>query len=150
MSILDHILNTVYLMEVVLRITFDGHDFCTVMNIMDTTILALTCLTTYVLGNLNGTANILRLLKILRIGKTLRVIRTMSQFRHLRVLLATIASSLMSLFWSMLILGLCQLIFGLLLCQLLQPWVTNPANDPETRMWIDKMYGTSLKAFYSI
>jgi len=86
----------------------------------------------------------------LRVGKTLRVIRTMSLFRHLRVLLKTIASSFMSLMWAFVILLLCQLTSALILCQLLQHYITDESMALDTRIWVDRMYGTTAKSMYTL
>jgi len=101
------------------------------------------------LDHLQGTTHSFRILRFLRLGKTLRVVRAMFLFRHLRVLLATIASSFQSLIWSMIILCLCQLTYGLVICQMLQPSIVDPSLDENTRLWIDERYGTALRAWYS-
>jgi len=86
----------------------------------------------------------------MRLGRTLRVIRTMGMFRQLRVLLNTISVSFGSFFWSMLTLFIFMLMGALLLCQVSQDFLLDPAGDPEEQAWVSQHYGTAFRAFYTM
>merc|ERR1712187_1011500 len=74
----------------------------------------------------------------------------MKLFRQLRVLVRTIASSFMSLFWSMLILCILMLISALFLTQTLHTFIIDDSEDLDLRLWVYNMYGTPGKSLYTM
>jgi len=68
-------------------------------------------------GNVNITW--IRLLRLLRMMKMLRVVRVMRFFRVLRMMMSSIAGSMVTLLWSILMLGLIMYIFGLCFLQII-------------------------------
>eukprot|EP00408_Alexandrium_pacificum_P037572 CAMPEP_0171289390 /NCGR_PEP_ID=MMETSP0790-20130122/70579_1 /TAXON_ID=2925 /ORGANISM="Alexandrium catenella, Strain OF101" /LENGTH=531 /DNA_ID=CAMNT_0011759015 /DNA_START=90 /DNA_END=1685 /DNA_ORIENTATION=- len=126
--------------------------FLAPLNWVDAAIVIVTSIDAVVPSTLHGDRNIafMRLLRFTRVVRAVRVIRTMSLFSRLRVLLNTIAMSFMSLFWSMLILFISMLMFSLFLCQGLQAFVAEPTNDPTTRDWVHRYYGSSSRALLTV
>merc|ERR1712232_1359322 len=74
----------------------------------------------------------------------------MHLFSKLRVLVHTLASSFLSLFWSFVLLGLFMFGSALILCQMLQFYMTEDSLDLQVRLWIFRMYGTSTRALYTV
>merc|ERR1712087_451152 len=80
----------------------------------------------------------------------MRGIRELDLVRPLNILTKTIMSSFSSLGWSVVLLSVTQLIAALLLCQSLTSFVQDASNDFETRVWVNRMYGSSTKAYYTM
>mmetsp|Transcript_75122 Transcript_75122/g.174201 ORF Transcript_75122/g.174201 Transcript_75122/m.174201 type:complete len:328 (-) Transcript_75122:142-1125(-) len=102
------------------------------------------------LGNERLNMSVIRLVRFARLVRVLRVFRTLNLFRQLRVLLSTIAMSFMSLLWSMVVLFVFMLTSSLLLCQLLQDFISDDSGEAETRSWVQQHYGTSSRSLYTL
>ena len=98
----------------------------------------------------NLSTNQIRLIKLTRLARTLRVIKSLSIFRQLRHLVGTCIASIGALFWSIVLLMLCQLTFSLMICQALQPFILNDQADFETRKVMNNWYGSFFKAMYTV
>merc|ERR1719215_2183733 len=69
----------------------------------------------------------IRLLRLIRMLKMLRVVRVMRFFRVLRMMVTSIAGSMMTLFWSILMLSLMMYIFGLCFLQIISGFLFDTA-----------------------
>jgi len=69
----------------------------------------------------------IRLLRLIKMLKMLRVIRVMKFFRVLRMMVSSIAGSMMTLMWSILMLGLMMLVFGLCFLQIIAGYLSDPS-----------------------
>lgn len=69
----------------------------------------------------------IRLLRLIKMLKMLRVIRVMKFFRVLRMMVSSIAGSMMTLMWSILMLGLMMYVFGLCFLQILAAYLSDPS-----------------------
>ncbi|CAE8584272.1 unnamed protein product, partial [Polarella glacialis] len=97
------------------------------------------------------TISVLRLIaRPMKFVKVIRVIRVMSMFRQLRILAKTMVASMGALFWSMVLLCTAQLIGAMFLCSLLHGFVMDESQDLTWRLWVNRYYGTGLKAFYTM
>merc|ERR1711920_52074 len=64
--------------------------------------------------------------------------------------LSSIVTSVMALFWSMLLLVLLMFISALFLCQILQPAILEGDMTTERREWIYDSHGTPPRAFWTL
>jgi len=156
--VLEHIFNWIFTMELIFRVAvgrcafFKGWS-----NLLDVLIVSVALVRSYVLpfmptspdGSKDNMAFV-RLIRIAMMVRTLRVVRIMELFRQLRVLMRTIASSFLSLMWSMTILGILMLVGALFLCQALHEFIIEDSNDYETRVWVNDNYGTASKSLYTM
>ena len=94
-------------------------------------------------------ANQIRLIKLSRVARTLRVMKSLSLFRQLRHLVGTCVASIGALFWSIVLILLCQLTFALIICQALQPFILDDQADFEARLQMNSWYGSFFKAMYT-
>jgi len=87
----------------------------------------------------------LRLLRFLRMVKMLRMVRVMRFFKVLRNLCASIAGSMMTLFWSVLMLTLVMYIFGLCFLQGINGFLTETDSVEEETMEGITLYWCSIE-----
>jgi len=92
----------------------------------------------------------IRMIKLSRVARTLRVIKSLSLFRQLRHLVGTCIASIGALFWSIVLILLCQLTFALMVCQAMQPFILNEEADLDIRMQMNSWYGSFFKAMYTM
>lgn len=71
-----------------------------------------------------------------------------SLFRQLRLLVTTCVASVGALFWSMILLFMLKVGFALIVCQALQGFILDVNANLETRMEINNLYGSFLKALH--
>jgi len=71
-------------------------------------------------------------------------------FRQLRMLVKTCVASVGALGWSMVLLLLLKLSFALAICQALQGYIQDEAENYESRMELYVFYGSFLRALYTM
>lgn len=91
-----------------------------------------------------------RLIRIAKLVRILRIVRTMNLFRSLRILTKTIVSSIGALGWSMVLLGVIQVIGALFLSQILSDVIFDESRSMETRMHVYTYYGSALRAWLTM
>eukprot|EP00929_Paragymnodinium_shiwhaense_P049917 TRINITY_DN25173_c0_g2_i1.p1 TRINITY_DN25173_c0_g2~~TRINITY_DN25173_c0_g2_i1.p1 ORF type:complete len:522 (+),score=118.15 TRINITY_DN25173_c0_g2_i1:63-1628(+) len=108
-SLLESVFCIMFALEMTLRVWADGRDYffseAWKFNVFDLTVVCLVCFqqTTRVFrGSVGSSFNILRLLRLLRIPQLLRVVPMADEFQRM---VASITSSLLSLFWVFVLLG---------------------------------------------
>ncbi len=69
------------------------------------------------LQSLNQNLTVLRLMRLMKMIKVFRIVRLMRFVRELRLIVASILGSVLSMLWSMVLIGLVTLIFGITLVQ---------------------------------
>jgi hypothetical protein len=96
-------------------------------------------------GGMNVTG--LRVLRIVKTLKLLRVIRVMRFFQVLRLMVSSIAGSMMTLFWSILMISIMMYMFGLCFLQAVVGYLNeHPEKEiPEETMTGIKMYWSSVE-----
>jgi len=124
-------------------------------NLFDFGLVLTTSTTEYILPaltDLEVVANIgfFRLIRICRVVRVVRVVRVLKLFRQLRVIVETVVASISALFWSLVLLGILQLVAGLFICQMLQNHIEDQSLDYDIRNWLYKQYGTSTRALYTL
>ncbi|CAE7824378.1 CACNA1I [Symbiodinium sp. CCMP2592] len=90
---------------------------------------------------------------VLRAANTLRAIRLLRIFRlfqGLRLLIRACHAFLPTLGWSMVLLGLCMVMSGLLVGSLLQIFLWNDMLALEHKIWIFDRYGTAHRSIYTL
>lgn len=91
-----------------------------------------------------------RVVKLCKIFRVVKMLKFMSQFGELRILLTTLALSMWSLFWAMLLVGVFVIASGLIMFQMCAPIVQDASADLEQREWIYANFGTASIASYSM
>lgn len=92
-----------------------------------------------------------RLLRTCRVVKTMRLLRVMKLFKQLRSLVETWYASLSALFWSMILLTICQMIAALVLCETSVPVLLDldSPHKASDKQWLFDHYGTFMNASYT-
>jgi len=151
---LEYAFAIVFLLEFLLNVYgFRWEFFCDHLNVLDGLIVLLTTVEVFVLQPLALDVGNIAVFRILRLGKivrSLRVVRTMSMFSSLRILLKTVSYSMGALFWSMCLMFLLILMCATFLCQTLHDFVKNEAADLETRIWVNNMFGSGHRSFWTV
>ncbi|CAE7449218.1 Scn10a [Symbiodinium sp. CCMP2592] len=161
-DIIETVFFVVYLLDVVVRMFvlrkewyFDEVEGIMYMNMFDAILVLvhgfeLLLLPVFFSGDSEQRASTVRVIKLLRIVRTLRIIKTVALFRQLRLLVTTCVASIGALFWSMVMLFLIKLGFSLIICQALQGYILDESNDMDTRLEMNWLYGSFLKALYTM
>ena len=122
-------------------------------NVMDSFIVVTTSLEVFVLTPLAasmGNVAVVRLLRLAKLARAFKAVRTFKHFEGLRVLVATMCFSLGSIWWSLVILFVFQIMGSIFMCHSLHDFVVDPSQDPTIRAWVNGMYGDGVKSFWTI
>lgn len=84
----------------------------------------------------------LRMLRLAKVARALRLMRMRRALESLSLLLRCVQSSLQVLFWSLGLLGVIQCIAGMVIGQLLMPYMRNESIDVVRRSEVYKYFGT--------
>ncbi|CAE7943537.1 cal-1, partial [Symbiodinium sp. KB8] len=84
----------------------------------------------------------LRMLRLAKVARALRLMRMRRALESLSLLLRCVQSSLQVLFWSLGLLGVIQCIAGMVIGQLLMPYMRNESVDVVRRAEVYKYFGT--------
>jgi len=80
----------------------------------------------------------------------MRVLRAFNIVAPLRVLALTVIASFLPFFWSMLLLFVTILVFGMMMCQLVHPFLSDPALDEDLKAWLYLNYGTAGRCTWTV
>mmetsp|Transcript_22323 Transcript_22323/g.49397 ORF Transcript_22323/g.49397 Transcript_22323/m.49397 type:complete len:664 (+) Transcript_22323:93-2084(+) len=147
--------NIFFLLELALRVLVSGRRFYrSLFNWFDTMVVLISATESIVLRAIldlsTEDVTFMRLLRFMRLARTVRIVRVLNMFPPLRVLLKTITSSVFSLVWCMLVLGILQLICAMVMCQTLTSYIQDDMNDMDMRLWVNRHYGSASKAFWTM
>eukprot|EP00403_Amphidinium_massartii_P027485 CAMPEP_0178403276 /NCGR_PEP_ID=MMETSP0689_2-20121128/17283_1 /TAXON_ID=160604 /ORGANISM="Amphidinium massartii, Strain CS-259" /LENGTH=767 /DNA_ID=CAMNT_0020024221 /DNA_START=31 /DNA_END=2334 /DNA_ORIENTATION=- len=154
-EITEHIFAWVYLSELVMRLSFLGLEyFREKTNYLDIFVVAVNFADLYLLPTVaagsGGDLAVVKVLRLARLARTVRFVRVLKIFSSLRVLVNTIARSIGSLIWSMVILGVFGLVGAMILCQASQEFINDKNSPYDSRAWVNAKYGTSTKAVWTM
>eukprot|EP00930_Biecheleria_cincta_P026706 TRINITY_DN1877_c0_g1_i1.p1 TRINITY_DN1877_c0_g1~~TRINITY_DN1877_c0_g1_i1.p1 ORF type:complete len:580 (-),score=99.92 TRINITY_DN1877_c0_g1_i1:476-2215(-) len=93
---------------------------------------------------------LLKVFRFLKVIRTARLVRMLSFVAKLKALMLTCYASVGALFWSMVMLFVIIVIAGLFLTQLTHDFIMNEENDYEDREWVNKYYGSAMKATWTM
>lgn len=148
---LDIAFDTVFLIELLLRMGLQGWAlFRTFSGWYDLSLVAvgIADITLFVGGDAEVAA-----VHVLRAASTLRAIRLLRIFRlfqGLRLLIRACHAFMPTLGWSMVLLGLCMVMSGLLVGSLLQIFLWNDMLALEHKIWVFARYGTAYRSIYTL
>mmetsp|Transcript_30616 Transcript_30616/g.68802 ORF Transcript_30616/g.68802 Transcript_30616/m.68802 type:complete len:597 (-) Transcript_30616:125-1915(-) len=149
--VLEVTFDFVFFIELVVRAVVFGLEFFKAFSSWFDWLLVLNGLCDVILffsGDPNTMAlHVVRALSTLRAIRLLRIFRL---FRGLRLLIKACNAFLPTLGWSMVLLGLCISMNGLLLGFLLQPFIREATDSPDWRLWVWTRYGTAYRAVYTV
>eukprot|EP00746_Dinoflagellata_sp_MGD_P139000 gnl/MRDRNA2_/MRDRNA2_72537_c0_seq1.p1 gnl/MRDRNA2_/MRDRNA2_72537_c0~~gnl/MRDRNA2_/MRDRNA2_72537_c0_seq1.p1 ORF type:complete len:529 (-),score=71.05 gnl/MRDRNA2_/MRDRNA2_72537_c0_seq1:65-1588(-) len=155
--VIEHFFTIVFLIELTIRLwVFGFRYFKSPANTGDACIVIISILDMYILSQLGVTipnVTFLRLLRIAKLSRVLRIVRVLRIFRQLRVLVHSIQSSVGALGWSMVLLGLIQVISTILMTQSLQSYLQDPdapQDTLETRLFVYEHFGTFARGFLTM
>lgn len=161
-QVAEYVFFSTYAIDVLVRIIilrsewyYDKREGIMFLNVFDACVVAvnaveLLLLPLLVLGSDPDQVNSIRVIKLFRIARTLRIVKTVQLFRQLRLLVGTCIASIGALFWSMILLMVMKVGFALIICQALQGVVMDPGTEESTRIEVNRLYGSFLKALYTM
>eukprot|EP00746_Dinoflagellata_sp_MGD_P145872 gnl/MRDRNA2_/MRDRNA2_78428_c0_seq1.p1 gnl/MRDRNA2_/MRDRNA2_78428_c0~~gnl/MRDRNA2_/MRDRNA2_78428_c0_seq1.p1 ORF type:complete len:665 (+),score=119.84 gnl/MRDRNA2_/MRDRNA2_78428_c0_seq1:103-2097(+) len=151
---LEHLFAIFFAAEILLRLAVEGKPYLRAMvNWFDIGIVLVSVVDLYVLSASNvNVVNVsfLRLIRLVRLVKIFRIVRVMRLFRHLRLLVVSVGASIGALGWSMVLLGVIQLISSIFLTQVLHGWLRNNEHDLDTRNEVYSYFGTFSRAWITM
>lgn len=145
---LEHGLNAVFALELVMRFLADGPRIVRNKTILFDCIIVGTSVLEYI-----GSAfrlSFLRSFRLLKLVKLLRAFEAASFFSELRILLRTCVNSIMALFWSCILLFSIMVLGGLLLAQTCAGMIDDASYAMEVRVWTYMHYGSAIRAVYTL
>eukprot|EP00403_Amphidinium_massartii_P003209 CAMPEP_0178380970 /NCGR_PEP_ID=MMETSP0689_2-20121128/5740_1 /TAXON_ID=160604 /ORGANISM="Amphidinium massartii, Strain CS-259" /LENGTH=704 /DNA_ID=CAMNT_0020001135 /DNA_START=1 /DNA_END=2115 /DNA_ORIENTATION=- len=151
----EQVFNMFFLLELGMRVMVSGFRFFkSIFNCFDATVVLVSAMESFVFRAMfnfdTQDATFMRLLRFMRLARTVRIVRVLNMYPPLRVLLKTIASSLFSLVWCMLVLGIIQVICAMIMCQTLISFINDSRNNLEVRLWVNQHYGSASKSFWTM
>ncbi|CAJ1396048.1 unnamed protein product [Effrenium voratum] len=160
-DIVEVVFFCIYVVDVLVRVVilrtewaYDHFEGLMFMNLFDAILVLVSAAELFILPVLSdgreGTSRSIRVIKLIRITRTLRVVKTVGIFRQLRVLVRSCVASVGALGWSMVLLLLLKLGFALAICQALQGYIADQSADLETRLEMNRFYGSFVKALYTM
>lgn len=147
-----------YLAELTIRLLFVGyHHFADPINVLDALIVIVGAVQVFVIDpwmsdDGAGGPNISfgRIVKLFRMLRIVKMFKFMNNFSELRILLKTLAVSVWSLVWSMMLVNVIVLASGLLMFQLVVDVMEDESRDMDMRQWMYNNFGTAAKASYTM
>eukprot|EP00746_Dinoflagellata_sp_MGD_P147342 gnl/MRDRNA2_/MRDRNA2_79700_c0_seq2.p1 gnl/MRDRNA2_/MRDRNA2_79700_c0~~gnl/MRDRNA2_/MRDRNA2_79700_c0_seq2.p1 ORF type:complete len:427 (+),score=59.20 gnl/MRDRNA2_/MRDRNA2_79700_c0_seq2:120-1283(+) len=143
---LEHAFAICFLIELVLRFAVMGCGyFKQVLNWMDFIVVAVSVMELYVIpivGAKTPDMGVIRLLRVCRVLRVLRMVRVLKLLPKLRVLVVAVSHSCWSLIWSMLLLGLVEMIGSIFMTMSLQSYLQDEDNDPQERANVYTYFGS--------
>eukprot|EP00930_Biecheleria_cincta_P059272 TRINITY_DN45017_c0_g1_i1.p1 TRINITY_DN45017_c0_g1~~TRINITY_DN45017_c0_g1_i1.p1 ORF type:complete len:564 (-),score=85.95 TRINITY_DN45017_c0_g1_i1:167-1831(-) len=159
-DVFEHVFLALYIAEIIFRMAvlrrgwlLDEVHGIMYSNIFDAAIVLSGVVELYILSEvIEDVPNMsaVRWLRLLRVAKTLRLVRMSTLFRQLRILVKTIIASVSAVVWSLVVLLLAQVTYALIPCQALHTFIVDDANDYESRIWVNRTFGSFSKSLYSM
>jgi len=148
--VMDHFFCDVFLIELALRLYVERCAFFkSFFNIVDAVVVPAMAANLF-LDGMGPNLAFVRTLRLLRIVCAFRVVRTLAHFQQLRVLLNTVAGSVVPFVYSMAIMFVFMLMLAILLTQTLHDFIVNDANDLETRQTVNRYFGDGVKSLWTV
>lgn len=155
-NISEHVFNTLFFFELVARIYCMGWSRFAkeTSNIFDLLLVVVSTVELYILQPLQigvgANITFLRIVRFFKLFRVLRLVRVMKLFRDLRILVQTVAASMVAVGWSMALMSMIIIASALFLCQLLQEVMLDEAFGDDLRRWVFYNYGSSTRATYTL
>jgi len=152
---MEYLFATLFSIELATRLAYFKFGFLKdPLNLMDATVVIIAGCDTFIFSQLSDTNGegliVTRMIRYVKLVRTLRFVRAMKLCHPLRVLIKTIASSLASLFWSMVILCAFMMMGAIFTCQTLQDFILDDGADMGHRLWVERYYGSAGKALWTM
>eukprot|EP00746_Dinoflagellata_sp_MGD_P116479 gnl/MRDRNA2_/MRDRNA2_52326_c0_seq2.p1 gnl/MRDRNA2_/MRDRNA2_52326_c0~~gnl/MRDRNA2_/MRDRNA2_52326_c0_seq2.p1 ORF type:complete len:624 (-),score=98.97 gnl/MRDRNA2_/MRDRNA2_52326_c0_seq2:200-1972(-) len=152
--VLEHIFTIVFIIEMILRVAVMGRTYFTQpFNLMDFAIVLVSVLDVYIFAMMEmdfPNVSFIRLLRVFKLVRALRIIRVLKFFENLRVLVAAVSHSMRSFIWSILLLGIVQLIASIFMTQSLQSYLQDESADPTERKQVYEFFGSWSRSIITI
>lgn len=153
-EVLEHIFAVIFLLELLLRIAVMGCTyFKQALNLMDVLIVLVSILELYVFPHVGADApnmSFFRLLRVFKMVRALRIVRVLKFFENLRVLVAAVISAVRSFIWSMLLLGMVQLIASIFMTQSLQSYFEDQSADVSVKQEVFEYFGSWVRSYITL
>ncbi|CAJ1452141.1 unnamed protein product [Effrenium voratum] len=139
----------VFSMEILVRLLFLRAAFCkTCYNIVD--FLALLASVVELWRSLPVDPTLLRLCRLAKLFRTIRFLKMSGMLDSLSMLLRCMSSSGLTLFWSLLFLGVIQLIAAMIICLLVRPYLEDVQVNEVERLAVYRYYGSFTLAVLTL
>jgi len=150
----EYSFTVIFLLDLVMQLfVHRQHFFVSPLNIFDFTIVVFTSLEVFVLTPLAasvGNVSFVRLLRLAKLTRVFRAARTLKTFESLRILISTMIHSVVSTFWTLVILIVFQIMASIFMCQSLHHYIVDESQSMESRLWVNENYGDGVKSFWTI
>jgi len=153
-SILRHVFNVVFLLEVVMCISVKGLVYLKdPWGCFDAVLVTANCIDMYILENLSTDSGpdftVIRVARVFRIVRSFKVAKKVKIMQPLHLFMRTITGSIGITLWSLVFLGLVQLMGALFVSRFVHSFIVDPSQPLEDRLWANRMYGSAMKSYYT-
>jgi len=148
---LDWIFGVSFTVELFVKICVMRCQFCKeCWNIIDSIIVGMWLFTSAATFPLPIDPMLLRLARLARLLRLLKLIRTIQLFDSLYLMTTAMIGSFSVLLWSVVLLGIVQMMIACLLQSLLQDYILDDNNPMDARKQVFKFYGTFARAMLTM
>lgn len=148
---LEYVFSSIYLIELGLRACFLGMPyFRNTSCFLDACVVIITSIEAFAVSSDGALTPVLRFFRMARVARFAKMTRVAEKFGELRVITRTLAASIRGLFWSVLLCFFIIMAGGLLITELLAPFMEDPKHAVKDREYMFGRYGSSAKATYTM
>lgn len=101
-------------------------------------------------GALGINTSSLRLFRLVRLVRVFKILQSMALFDSLFLLIKALQASVKAMTFSFLILLVIQVVSGMFLCQMLQPFILDESQDPKVRDDVFNFFGTFTRSMLTM
>jgi len=146
----DYTFVIIFLIELLLRIAvLQRKFFLSRWNWLDVVIVTVS-IVNLSLGQLAVDAMMVRLLRLMKLTRVLRMARVAGLLEPLNTIIQSVLACRIVLFWSMLLLWVVHFICGMVVCNLVQDFLSDPDADEDRKMLVFTYYGTFSKTMITM
>jgi len=150
-KVAEWIFGVLFTIELLLKIAVLGKTFCSdTWNFLDTIIVISWFLTVITLFPMPIDPMLLRLARLARLLRLLRLIKQLRLFDSLYLLTTAMRGSFAVLLWSVVVLGLVQMLLSLFLQSLLEIYMVDEQKPKAERLQVFKFYGTFARSMLTM
>ncbi|CAE7577260.1 Scn11a [Symbiodinium natans] len=150
---IDVVFDCIYIVELLLRIGLERWLFFSACaNWFDTSLVVAAAfdIGLFLFADADDSMMAVAFARAVNTLRAIRLLRIFRLFRGLRILIRACHAFLPTLGWSMVLLGLCMVMSGLLVGSLLQAFLWDNVLALEHKLWVFARYGTAYRSIYTL
>jgi len=149
--VVDRVFSVIFVCELVVRlVAYRLEWLCSLWNYLDAFVVCADLASYFLTSSISRNAFILRMARFGKLVRIVRVMRSNKLLDSLKLLAASIQASYNTLCISLLVLLVIQSVAGMLLCQLVEPYINDKNEPEELRREVFGHYGTFWRSMITM